>query len=380
MCRLTGPRDRVTISHEANMKKRVYIAYTGGTIGMARMPDGYAPAPGYLQEQMTRMPELASDLLPEFDIREYDPLLDSSDMGPGDWGKIAADIAAHDAQYDGFVVLHGTDTMAYTASALPFMLQELGKPVVLTGSQIPLCELRNDARANLITALLVAAHYAVPEVCLCFGQRLLRGCRATKVNAEGFDAFASPNFPPLGEVGVSLRVNWDLVLPRPATPQALQARPFGAATVGTLRLWPGISGDFVRNLLQPPLTGLVLEAYGMGNGPTGNREFLAAIEEATARGIVIVDCTQCLAGRVNLGDYATGSALYRAGVISGLDMTVEAALAKLMYLLGQDLPVAQVKALMTVNLRGELTPELSVREREGPDAGGGWYQGSGMTG
>src|SRR5512137_1841444 len=155
------------------MRKRVYIVYTGGSIGMIPTPDGYAPAPGYLAEQIAAMPELKSDLMPEVEIHEYDPLLDSSNMTPSDWHKIAADIAAHDEQYDGFIVLHGTDTMAYTASALPFMLHGLRKPVILTGSQIPLCEVRNDARANIITALLVAANYAIPEVCLCFGPRLL---------------------------------------------------------------------------------------------------------------------------------------------------------------------------------------------------------------
>ena len=342
------------------MKKRVYIAYTGGTIGMTRTSEGYAPAPGYLAEQIAAMPELAGDLMPEVDIHEYTPLLDSANMTPDDWRKIACDIAAHYEQYDGFIVLHGTDTMAYTASALPFMLEGLRKPVILTGSQIPLCQVRNDAHANIITAMMIAANFAIPEVCLYFGQHLLRGCRSVKVSADGFDAFASPNLTPLGEIGVDIRINWELVLPPPSAESVLQVRELGQVSVGALRLWPGISAQVVRNFLQPPLKGLVLEAYGVGNGPTNNQDFLAALQEAADRGVVIVDCTQCLKGSVRLEDYATGSALARAGVISGFDMTAEAALAKLVYLFSQDLAVDEIRKLMQTNLRGELTEALPL--------------------
>jgi L-asparaginase len=336
------------------MRKHVYIVYTGGTIGMISTPDGYAPAPGYLAAQIAAMPELKSALMPEVEIHEYDTLLDSSNMTPDDWHTIARDIAAHDEQFDGFIVLHGTDTMAYTASALPFMLRGLRKPVIVTGSQIPLCQIRNDARANLITAMMLAANYPIPEVCLYFGQQLLRGCRAVKVSANGFEAFASPNLPPLGEVGVDIRINWDLVLP-PSAESNLHVQELQPVNVGALRLWPGISTQIVRNLLQPPLKGLVLEAYGVGNGPTNNPDFLAALQEATDRGVVIVDCTQCLKGSVNLEGYATGSALARAGVISGFDMTAEAALAKLVYLFSQDRATAEIRELIQTNLRGELT-------------------------
>jgi L-asparaginase len=337
------------------MKKRVYIAYTGGTIGMTKTRDGYAPAPGYLERQIATMPELASDMMPDYTIHDYDPLLDSSNMTPDDWLKIAEDIAAHYADYDGFIVLHGTDTMAYTASALSFMLEGLHKPVILTGSQIPLCEVRSDARENLITVMLLAAQYAIPEVCLYFGHQLLRGCRSTKVNADGFDAFASPNFLPLGIVGIDIEVNWGLVLSPPDTQGALAVQALSESMVGTLRLFPGIPAQVVGNILQPPLKGLVLEAYGVGNGPTNNAAFLAALKEATDRGVVIVDCSQCLKGTVNLEGYATGSALARAGVISGFDMTTEAALTKLFYLFSQGLPVDKVKRLLQVSLRGELT-------------------------
>ncbi len=210
------------------MPKRLYIAYTGGTIGMRRTPDGYAPAAGFLEAQMTAMPELADPRMPAYEIHEYDPLLDSSNMRPADWVRIGRDIVAHYDAYDGFIVLHGTDTMAYTASALPFFLQELRKPVIVTGSQIPLCEIRNDARANLITSMLIAAEYPVPEVCLYFGGKLLRGCRSVKVDADGLDAFDSPKYPPLGTVGVEIQID----------PAHLRRRPaphLDAASGGALR-------------------------------------------------------------------------------------------------------------------------------------------------
>ena len=244
---------------------------------MNRTRNGYEPKRGYLQQQMEAMPELSHPSIPTFTIHDYDPLLDSSNMTPVEWVKIARDIGEHYEGYDGFIVLHGTDTMAYTASALPFMLEGLRKPVVITGSQIPLCEVRNDARENIITSLLIAANYAIPEVCLYFGGKLLRGCRSTKVSADGFAAFDSPNFPPLGTVGIDIEVNWDLVR-EPDGRRRLRVHEFGSPVVSALRLFPGISPDFLRNVLRPPMQGLVLEAYGIGNGPDQNGEFLAALE------------------------------------------------------------------------------------------------------
>ena len=335
-------------------KKRIFIAYTGGTIGMNRTRGGYHPVGGYLQEQMREMPELRHPSMPSFTVHQYDPLLDSANMTPREWVKIARDIAANYARYDGFVVLHGTDTMAYTASALPFMLRALAKPVIITGSQIPLCEVRNDARENLITSLVIASQHALPEVCLYFGGKLLRGCRAVKVSANGFAAFDSPNMPPLGVVGSDIEIQWPAV--RPAPRGRLRVEEFDTTVVvSALRLFPGISPDLVRNVLRPPLKGLVLEAYGVGNGPDHDSEFLRALEEATRRGVVIVDCTQCLEGTVDLSEYAAGSALARAGVISGADMTTEAALAKLYYLFSKGYAPARVQREMQKDLCGELT-------------------------
>jgi len=335
-------------------RKRVYIAYTGGTIGMTRTRDGYRVTRGYLQRQMDEMPELRHSSMPEFVINEYDPLLDSSNMTPAEWVAIAHDIAANHARYDGFVVLHGTDTMAYTSSALPFLLDGLRKPVVITGSQIPLCEVRNDARENLITSLLIAASYDIPEVTLYFGGKLLRGCRAVKVSADGFAAFASPNYPQLGAAGIEIDINW-LRVRKASGPKRIRVDALGSAVVSALRLFPGISPELVRNVLRPPLQGLVLEAYGVGNAPDTDRDFLAALAEATKRGVVIVDCTQCLEGTVDLGGYATGSALARAGVISGFDMTAEAALTKMVVLFSRGYDAKRVRREMQRDLRGELT-------------------------
>ncbi len=336
------------------MPKRVYVAYTGGTLGMINTGEGYAPAPGFLEARLREMPELRDAAMPEFVLHEYNPLLDSSNMTPREWLVIARDIFENYNAYDGFVVLHGTDTMAYTASALPFLLQGLNKPVILTGSQIPLVELRNDARENIITALMLAANFPIPEVCLYFGDKLLRGCRTVKVNATGFDAFDSPNVPPLGTVGIDIHIDWSLV--RRAPNIALSPPPaLLSATVGALRLFPGISAQLLENVLRTPLQGLVLEAYGTGNAPDRDRALLDTFARATERGITIVDCTQCLRGTVNLNAYATGAALLQAGVISGADMTPIAALTKLHYLIGSGYAPEKVRALMQQDLCGEMS-------------------------
>jgi L-asparaginase len=339
--------------------KKVYIAYVGGTIGMTRTANGHVPAPGFLQEQMKAMPELEHELMPDFDIHEYEPLLDSSNMSPDDWVHIAQDIYDHYTEYDGFIILHGTDTMPYTASALSFMLQNLGKTVVITGSQLPLVEIRNDARLNLINALLIASRYRIPEVCLYFNSKLFRGNRTRKVNASGFDAFGSPNYPPLGHAGVEVAIDWNMVLPWSSDACELLP-PVILPNVAHVQVFPGMSVEVFRNLVQPPIQGLILETYGTGNAPDKNPEFLKVLRDATERGVVIVSCTQCLQGTVNLDQYATGSAIKNAGVISGFDMTPEAALTKLFYLTSLGLSPERIRNLMQCNLRGELTGELAT--------------------
>lgn len=321
---------------------------------MRRGPKGYVPSQGHLAQLLNRMPELTDPVMPQIKLVEFQPLLDSADNRPSDWLRMAQNIASHYDQVDGVVVLHGTDTMAYTSSALAFMLEGLGKPVILTGSQVPLAEVRSDARENLIASLQLAARPDLHEVCVYFSGVLLRGCRATKVSSSGFNAFESPNEAPLGQVGVDIALNPGAPLPAQKGP--LRVAELQDATVAALRLFPGIDAGFVRNVLQDPLQGLVLETFGAGNAPSRDKELLKALAQASERGVVIVNTTQCLRGRVDMGGYATGSALNEAGVVGGADMTPEAALTKLIYLIGKGHTPNEVRNLVQENLRGEMTP------------------------
>lgn len=335
-------------------QKRIYVAYTGGTIGMQQSANGYIPVPGFLSATVKAMPEFYRPEMPYFDIHEYHPVIDSSDMTPAHWLHIAEDIRKNYQLYDGFVVLHGTDTMAYTASALSFMLENLGKPVIVTGSQIPLAQLRSDGQVNLLNSLYLAANYPIAEVALYFNNQLFRGNRATKADADGFNAFASPNFPPLLQAGIHIDLlSGQLAAPPEPTAQ-LKVAQITPQPISVVTLYPGISVDVIRNMAAAPVRALIIKSYGVGNAPQAPL-LLAALSDAAARGTVIVNCTQCFKGKVNMGGYATGNALRQSGVISGFDMTLEAALTKLHYLLSQPLDAGQIRQQMQTNLRGELT-------------------------
>lgn len=337
-------------------KKRIYVAYTGGTIGMQKSEHGYIPVPGFLSDTVRQMPEFYRPEMPDFDIHEYHPVIDSSDMTPAHWLTIARDIEANYQNYDGFVVLHGTDTMAYTASALSFMLENLSKPVIITGSQIPLAQLRSDGQVNLLNSLYLAAYYPIAEVALYFNNQLFRGNRATKADADGFNAFASPNFPPLLQAGIHIELKAGQLCE--TTQHApLQVAHITPQPVSVVTLYPGISADVIKNMAAAPVRALIIKSYGVGNAPQAP-ELLAALTEAAERGTVIVNCTQCFKGKVNMGGYATGHALQQCGVSSGFDMTLEAALTKLHYLLSKNLSSEEVRQLVTQNLRGELSPSV----------------------
>ncbi|MBA3536774.1 MAG: asparaginase [Tatlockia sp.] len=334
------------------MKKQILIINTGGTISAIKSKRGYEPALGYVESALAQIPALKHEEMPAYHIKEYQPLLDSSNMTVCDWNRIAKDIADEYHNFDGFVVFHGTDTMAYTASALSFMLENLAKPVIVTGSQIPLSEVRNDAVDNVITSLWLCAHQPLNEVCIYFNQKLLRGNRAQKISTQRFDAFDSPNFPHLADIGISIELQKDLILTRPERVFSLQT--ISPQFIANFRLFPGFTTKVLDFILQEPLRGLILETYGAGNAQNNDPQFLKLLKEACKRGVVIVNCSQCQQGRVEMSQYATGHTLKLAGLISGQDMTPEAAHCKLLYLFSKNLNTQQVKSLMEKNLCGEL--------------------------
>lgn len=376
---------RSTPTSSSPPHRRLLIIYCGGTMGMKWTQDhGYVPVSGYLYSILSSLPYFNSphhvitpqpdhQLLTgplhipatpsgpaiEYRILEHQNLLDSSNMTMEDWRQIAAELECWYEQFDGFVIIHGTDTMAYTAAALSFMLEGLGKPVVLTGSQIPFSELRSDATDNLLGAMLMAAHFpCIHEVVVYFGHCLFRGNRVSKVSNDSLLAFDSLNYPALGEAGVKIRLHQDLLLPERSAGTTLLVHPHLDPNVAVVRVFPGMSFEAFSAMLAPPIRGIVLVTFGSGNMPNNRPDLMSALERAIKdRGVIAVNVSQCVKGMVPpTALYATGRHLDRIGVVSGSDMTVECALAKLSFLLS--LPTVhpdQLKRQLGRSLRGELT-------------------------
>ncbi|GAB4333753.1 MAG: asparaginase [Bacteroidales bacterium] len=340
-----------------NEQPAILIIHTGGTIGMSRNPETGALEPVDFNNLTDLVPTLKLFNY-QIDHYKFNPLIDSANMSPQFWKSLAGLIYSKYEAYDGFVILHGSDTMAYTSSALSFMLQNLNKPVVLTGSQLPLGMIRTDGRENLLTAIEIAAAYeeempVVPEVCVCFENRLFRGNRTHKISASDFDAFASPNYPELASAGVSLKFNRQYI--RKPNFKKLRLKPDMEPGVMIVKLFPGLQQSFLKKLLQfEGLKGVVLESYGSGNAPT-DKEFTDILRAAVERGIVVLNITQCEKGGVEMGRYATSRQLIEAGVRNGFDMTSEAALTKMMHLLGSGYRGEKLGELLEKPMVGEMT-------------------------
>ncbi len=342
------------------MNASVLIIYTGGTIGMKEDPADGTLKPFDFSQIKEEVPELN-----KFDVRidsvTFDPLIDSSDVEPSLWVKLAELIRDRYEEYDGFVILHGTDTMAYSASTLSFMLEGLSKPVVFTGSQLPIGVPRTDGKENLISAVEIAAakdekgHAYVPEVSIYFDSLLLRGNRSTKYSAEAFNAFASPNCPPLAEAGINIRYNSDLIRKPVYWDAQLRVQTHLDTRVSILKIHPGMTALVARHFLcAPEIRACIIETYGSGNALSKDW-FLEILREANSMGKILLNVTQCKSGTVNMDLYATGASLKHAGVLSGADITTEAALGKLFCLMGRSDQNQWVKTMLEKDLCGEIS-------------------------
>lgn len=339
-------------------KPSILIIYTGGTIGMVQKANNGILVPvkfDHIQEEVPDLNRLGYNL----HVVTFTPPIDSSNMTPAIWIKIANTIERNYFKYDGFVILHGTDTMAYTASALSYMFENLDKPIVLTGSQLPIGILRTDGKENLITAIQIAADKRnglaiVPEVCVYFDAKLFRGNRITKRHADDFSAFSSVNYPPLATAGVEIKY-FPENIHHSVNKGILKVRNHFDENVVVLKFFPGIGRMVFENILNiPGLKGVVLESFGSGNIPT-SRWMISLIKNAIKRKVIFLNVTQCQGGAVDMGKYETGNELEIAGVVSGKDMTTEAAITKLMFLLGQDLEHEEIKLHLNKSLNGEIS-------------------------
>ncbi|UFH36424.1 asparaginase [Flavobacterium acetivorans] len=340
-----------------NSKAKILLIYTGGTIGMRKDFDTGALKAFNFSKLLQRIPEL-KQLDCDIETFSFKKPIDSSNMNPEKWGEIATVIEANYSKFDGFVVLHGSDTMSYSASAMSFMLENLAKPVIFTGSQLPIGDLRTDAKENLITAIQIASLQnngkpVISEVCLYFEYKLYRGNRTTKINAEHFKAFTSPNYPALMESGVHLKMRSELFLTKNDDKELLVHKQLDNNVV-IVKMFPGMSEVVLSAIFDiPNLKGIVLETYGSGNAPSEDW-FLNLLVKAINKGLHVVNVTQCSGGSVNMGQYETSTSMKEIGVISGKDITTEAAITKLMYLLSQNIPQNEFKTVFETPLRGEI--------------------------